>query len=989
MMNGVGGFPVFTPRPTPGYNPVYGPGYGPDNAPGMNNDPAMQRPGGDYTGPDAQGNFPEVEEPIIAPSTAEEQEFGNPFSGMFGDGTSRGSELHDDDEKMAKYQDSFLRRISQLEGGEALGTFLDAVRNSDTEVAEHVLKDKDPSSPAKNEENLRAALIIAIKSRHIEMVKMLLEHKAPIGNAFFHAVDGSSTPVVKVLCDHLKGKKAMVDSAVNSFSEDPEFPTTTTPLMMAASENEHEICELLIGIGAELPTLEDTLARVGSSRDIYERALTRLHWHKAMSSEAYLLFSSPDPIQAAFEAGLKIEETRKDQLTHIKPEYKELKQTLDKFLTNYLEMIQNTTEIATMLSGEEASNNNNSNNNNKDNNKSTKSLPVRLLYAIDLKFKSFIAHNNCQQYILDRWYLYHQEWEELPMSHFVLRTALIFILMPLLCVIYIIFPLMWVKRFMKMPFVCFVLQMSSRIAFLLILLYSTIQSASDKKIAASGGEDAPTRSPEEYNKARIEHYLEYRGCPAHMGVWLIYVWIVGMTWRELKELWRQGFKEYLAEAFNWVDIIQLIFYWISLILNFISYLAALKKIRSPGWESWDSCSVDIDEEDGDELGSETHLFVVEEKGPEDPRAVHAKFECEDRTDWNPYDPLLVAEGCFALATVLTFLGALRDTVILSFVGPLRISLGGMIVDIIRFFVIFFFLWVSFSIGLTQLYETFCVLEVLKCEAGEDCHPAFLSFYSTMGTLFWSLFDLADTEELEVDPSAGMVFTEGVGLFLYAAYLVIAVVVMLNALIAMMSNTYTRVEENAELEWKVERTKLMVDYMVNCPTMPPPFNLVPTPKSFVRLFTRCYKCCFLRSSTKRKKLDRERDRSVREKQYKLFIQNLTDRYINDLKSRQLDDDSERLYMDLSTLKETLRMMRNQMRDIQSANTRTHKNVEACVHGLSDMMERQKRLEEEQKRQGELLTNAPLPPSGLPSPPPVSPQPPRREPGESIRPKKRSR
>ena len=40
--------------------------------------------------------------------------------------------------------------------------------------------------------------------------------------------------------------QAMVDSAVNSFSEDPEFPNTTTPLMMAASENEHEICEVCI-----------------------------------------------------------------------------------------------------------------------------------------------------------------------------------------------------------------------------------------------------------------------------------------------------------------------------------------------------------------------------------------------------------------------------------------------------------------------------------------------------------------------------------------------------------------------------------------------------------------------------------------------------------------------------------------------------------------------------------------------------------------------
>ena len=47
---------------------------------------------------------------------------------------------------------------------------------------------------------------------------------------------------------------------------------------------------------------------------------------------------------------------------------------------------------------------------------------------------------------------------------------------------------------------------------------------------------------------------------------------------------------------------------------------------------------------------------------EDARTVHAKFECEARTDWWAYDPLLIAEGCFALATVLTFLGKEKQKV---------------------------------------------------------------------------------------------------------------------------------------------------------------------------------------------------------------------------------------------------------------------------------------------------------------------------------------
>ena len=46
------------------------------------------------------------------------------------------------------------------------------------------------------------------------------------------------------------------------------------------------------------------------------------------------------------------------------------------------------------------------------------------------------------------------------------------------------------------------------------------------------------------------------------------------------------------------------------------------------------------------------------------------------------------------------------------------------------------------------------------------------------------------------------FTETVGLMLYAAYHVIAIVVLLNVLIAMMSNTYTRIEVKYSTDNKI-------------------------------------------------------------------------------------------------------------------------------------------------------------------------------------------
>lgn len=60
------------------------------------------------------------------------------------------------------------------------------------------------------------------------------------------------------------------------------------------------------------------------------------------------------------------------------------------------------------------------------------------------------------------------------------------------------------------------------------------------------------------------------------------------------------------------------------------------------------------------------------------------------------------------------------------------------------------------------------------------------------TLFWALFGLPDLDILDLK-GIDKVFTETVGLLLYAAYHVIAIVVLLNVLIAMMSSTYTRIE----------------------------------------------------------------------------------------------------------------------------------------------------------------------------------------------------
>ena len=63
------------------------------------------------------------------------------------------------------------------------------------------------------------------------------------------------------------------------------------------------------------------------------------------------------------------------------------------------------------------------------------------------------------------------------------------------------------------------------------------------------------------------------------------------------------------------------------------------------------------------------------------------------------------------------------------------------------------------------------------------------------TLFWALFGELELDHLLVETHGGRKpeLTAFVGHFMFALYLLVAVIVLLNALIAMMSDTYARIQ----------------------------------------------------------------------------------------------------------------------------------------------------------------------------------------------------
>ncbi|XP_070546569.1 transient receptor potential-gamma protein-like [Ptychodera flava] len=60
---------------------------------------------------------------------------------------------------------------------------------------------------------------------------------------------------------------------------------------------------------------------------------------------------------------------------------------------------------------------------------------------------------------------------------------------------------------------------------------------------------------------------------------------------------------------------------------------------------------------------------------------------------------------------------------------------------------------------------------------------------------------------------------------------------------MMSETYTKIKENIDIEWTFCRTTLWMDF-IRGPILPPPFNLIPT-RNFI---TKIFKSMFCKSNS---------------------------------------------------------------------------------------------------------------------------------------------
>uniref|UniRef100_A0A8D1ELN8 Transient receptor potential cation channel subfamily C member 7 n=2 Tax=Sus scrofa TaxID=9823 RepID=A0A8D1ELN8_PIG len=431
------------------------------------------------------------------------------------------------------------------------------------------------------------------------------------------------------------------------------------------------------------------------------------------------------------------------------------------------------------------------------------------LANIETEFK-FVAHPNCQQQLLTMWY---ENLSGLRQQSIAVKFLAVFgvsLGLPFLAVAYWIAPCSKLGRTLRSPFMKFVAHAVSFTIFLGLL----VVNASDR---FEGVKTLPNETFTDYPK----QIFRVKTTQFSWTEMLIMEWVLGMIWSECKEIWEEGPREYVLHLWNLLDFGMLSIFVASFTARFMAFLKA----------------------------SEAQLYVDQHVQDDTLQNVSLPPEVAyftyARDKWWPSDPQIISEGLYAIAVVLSFSRIAYILPANESFGPLQISLGRTVKDIFKFMVIFIMVFVAFMIGMFNLYSYY---------RGAKYNPAFTTVEESFKTLFWSIFGLS--EVISVVLKYDHKFIENIGYVLYGVYNVTMVVVLLNMLIAMINNSYQEIEEDADVEWKFARAKLWLSYFDEGRTLPAPFNLVPSPKSFYYLIMRIKMCLIKLCKSKAKSCEND-------------------------------------------------------------------------------------------------------------------------------------
>ncbi|XP_069331470.1 short transient receptor potential channel 1 isoform X4 [Eulemur rufifrons] len=262
------------------------------------------------------------------------------------------------------------------------------------------------------------------------------------------------------------------------------------------------------------------------------------------------------------------------------------------------------------------------------------------------------------------------------------------------------------------------------------------------------------------------------------------------------------------------------------------------------------------------------------------------------------------------------------TFALKVVAHNKISMGQMLQDFGKFLGMFLLVLFSFTIGLTQLYDKGYTPKEQKDCVGIFCeqqsNDTFHSFIGTCFALFWYIFSLAHVAIFVTRFSYGEELQSFVGAVIVGTYNVVVVIVLTKLLVAMLHKSFQLIANHEDKEWKFARAKLWLSYFEDKCTLPPPFNIIPSPKTICYMISSLSK--WICSHTSKGKVKRQNSlkewrnlKQKRDENYQKVMCCLVHRYLTSMRQKMQSTDQATVE-NLNELRQDLSKFRNEIRDL---------------------------------------------------------------------------
>ncbi|KAK6105831.1 Ankyrin repeats (3 copies) family protein [Brugia pahangi] len=181
--------------------------------------------------------------------------------------------------------------------------------------------------------------------------------------------------------------------------------------------------------------------------------------------------------------------------------------------------------------------------------------------------------------------------------------------------------------------------------------------------------------------------------------------------------------------------------------------------------------------------------------------------------------LYLKNQLFALALLFSFVEFLDFLTVHHLFGPWAIIIRDLMYDLLRFLVILLLFIAGFTLHITSIFQP----AYQPADADDAQWMRLSSPEQTLEMLFFSLFGLVEPDTmppLHLVPDFGKIILK----MIFGIYLLVTLIVLINLLIAMMSDTYQRIQAQSDKEWKFGRA-ILIRQMNKRSATPAPINML--------------------------------------------------------------------------------------------------------------------------------------------------------------------